>query len=47
MKNNYRAEGIFPEKVCQNSTENELDKNIWIPFQKIPNVSKFRVELSG
>lgn len=46
MKYNDLLDSILPEKVCRKSKENERDKNIWGPFQKLPNVRKFNVEIS-
>lgn len=36
----------LPQKESQKSSEYDLDKKIWGPFKKLPNVSKFSVEIS-
>lgn len=57
MKNELvdRSGGILPltnqeiDQVCQNPGDNNADerhRKVWSPFQKLPNVRKFRVILN-
>lgn len=46
QESSYRSGGNLSVQACQNPLGNDLIKNVWGPFQKLPNVSKFSVNVS-